>query len=144
LHLDVNPHNILMTTEGSCKLVKFGTSKFISEAITSTSARVTPMYMAPEAAAGEFSPASDVYSLGITLLHMLMGRPPWDHVPGGDNVFLARLTQDATLCPNIPDWIDPKLRALLEMCTSRNPAHRPTTDEVIRDLAASLKTALKI
>jgi serine/threonine protein kinase len=130
LHLDVKPQNVLMSTDG-CKLIDFGTSKFFFEADKSISVRGTPRYMAPEAAMGEFSPASDIFSLGITLLHMLMGRPPWDHVPGDDNVFMMRLARDPTLRPEIPEWIDRPLRSLLQLCTSRNPASRPTAKELL-------------
>jgi serine/threonine protein kinase len=86
LHLDVSPRKVLMTTEGSCKLVDFGTSTFFSEADASIGG--SAHYMTPETVLGEFSPASDIYSLGITVLHMLMGRPPWDHMAAHGNAFL--------------------------------------------------------
>jgi serine/threonine protein kinase len=89
--------------------------------------------MAPEAAVGEFSPASDVYSVGITVLQMLMGRLPWE-IGGDDNSFLMRLAREESLKPTVPDWIDSDLRELLIRCTARDPAQRPTAGELLESL----------
>eukprot|EP00658_Telonema_sp_P-2_P027951 TRINITY_DN21508_c0_g1_i5.p1 TRINITY_DN21508_c0_g1~~TRINITY_DN21508_c0_g1_i5.p1 ORF type:complete len:283 (+),score=42.81 TRINITY_DN21508_c0_g1_i5:187-1035(+) len=133
LHCDVKPENVLMTPDGSCKLIDFGTSKFFLGLNSSMTIRGTPRYMACEAAVGEFSPASDVYSVGITVLQMLMGRLPWE-IGGDDNSFLMRLAREETLKPTIPDWIDSDLRDLLVRCTSRDPAQRPTAGELLESL----------
>ena len=64
--------------------------------------RGTPRYMAPEAALGDWTPATDVYSLGITVIELATGQHPWRHVGGSDTTFLMRLAMDKTMRPRIP------------------------------------------
>eukprot|EP00658_Telonema_sp_P-2_P034443 TRINITY_DN25152_c0_g1_i2.p1 TRINITY_DN25152_c0_g1~~TRINITY_DN25152_c0_g1_i2.p1 ORF type:complete len:571 (+),score=87.36 TRINITY_DN25152_c0_g1_i2:132-1715(+) len=143
LHLDIKPDNVLMTGGGSsggssCKLIDFGTSKFFVEAESSTTVRGTPRYMAPEAAMGEVSPASDVYSVGITILHMLLGHSPWSHILGDDNAFIMRLMRGSSemvlQMPAVGEC-DPEMISLIEACTAKNPQHRPSAKEVRNRLA---------
>ena len=141
LHLDIKPENVLMTGDGSCKLIDFGTSKFFVEAQASTTVRGTPRYMAPEAAVGEAGPASDIYSVGITMLHMLLGHSPWTHIKGDDNAFIMRLIrQGDDMAPQMPTTCDPGIIALIHECISKNPADRPTAAQLRQRLSEFLIT----
>ncbi len=82
LHRDLKPSNILVDTRGNPRLTDFGLAKQVKDgSLTRTGAVVgTPAYMSPELASGgraEIGPASDVYSLGAILYHMLCGQPPF-------------------------------------------------------------------
>lgn len=85
VHCDIKPHNVLLAMDGQCKLSDFGSA--IRRAATDgeiedvIELRGTPGYMAPEVAKGGLpTPKSDIFSLGITILELLLGKLPWAYV----------------------------------------------------------------
>src|SRR5262249_9788389 len=82
VHRDLNPPNVLRTSDGAPKVTDFGLAKRLDmEGQTQSGAVMgTPSYMAPEQAAGDsrkIGPAADVYALGAILYECLTGRPPF-------------------------------------------------------------------
>ncbi len=138
VHCDVKPHNMLVSKDGRLKVTDFGIARALATiAITERTNLVwgSPLYFAPEQAAGEPpSPASDVYSLGVVMYELLSGTLPFIAATADE---LARLHISARPIPireYIPD-IPSALEEIVMKVLSKEPAARyRTADQLGRVL----------
>lgn len=81
IHRDIKPANIMRRhPDGKLVLIDFGVAKLIAGTVLLHTGTVvgSPEYIAPEQLRGKARPASDLYSLGVTCLHLLTGVSPFD------------------------------------------------------------------
>ncbi|MET1058097.1 MAG: serine/threonine-protein kinase [Nocardioides sp.] len=128
VHRDVKPSNMLVTRDGFLKLGDFGIARAKSDVTLTQAGMVTgsPSYLAPEVAAGQgASAASDVWSLGATLYHVVAGQPPYD---ASENLMgtLYRIVHEEPPRTERAGWLAPLLRATMH----RDPQARWTADQV--------------
>jgi hypothetical protein len=142
-HRDIKPDNILLA-ESHAVVTDFGVAKALSAAAGSVSMTATglaigtPMYMAPEQAAGD--PAADhrvdVYALAAVAYEMLAGRPPF----GGSTpqaILAAQLTGTPVPLVQVRPDVPPALAALVERGMARAPEDRfQQADELLGPLTA--------
>lgn len=130
LHRDIKPSNVLVTSYHEPALTDFGIAGHMSEVEGDNDVRISYPWSPPELLDGRSngSVASDVYSLGATIWHLLVGRSPFS-IPAGDNstrAISARIlhaTPPATQRPDVP----PALDRLLQQCLAKRPDHRPSS-----------------
>lgn len=124
IHRDLKPSNIIVTAEGTPKLLDFGISKILSEESdgtigTATSlGMMTPAYASPEQIRGErVNTATDIYSLGVILCEILTGQKPY-RIGSNSHPDLVR-----AICESEPVKPSSLLTAHLK--------HRPQTNDFV-------------
>jgi eukaryotic-like serine/threonine-protein kinase len=98
----------------------------------------TPGYMSPEQARGEAADRrSDIYSAGVILYHMLVGRPPFE----GESAYFVAMKHisDEPLRPSQITAVDPRLEAVCLRAMSKAPADRFSS---AREMRAALRAAI--
>jgi serine/threonine-protein kinase len=127
IHRDIKPQNVLIDAKGEVKLMDFGIARMAEtpEGVTQAGLIVgTPHYMSPEQVQGkQLDARSDVYSMGVLIYEMLVGRRPFES-SSLTGVLTAHITEKpkapAELRPDVPREIN----AIVLRCLEKNPAAR--------------------
>jgi serine/threonine-protein kinase len=158
IHRDLKPDNLFLTRTAAeqqeiCKVLDFGIAKIRTEHrvdVLETQAGTvfgTPRYMSPEQAQGKpLDARSDLYSLGVLLYQMLVGRPPFNDEEAV--VVMARHIKSLPVPPAIaaPEAeIGEALSDLLMRTLAKDPADRPpSAHQLIEDLDRALEQRQKV
>ncbi|WP_159046099.1 serine/threonine-protein kinase [Streptomyces sp. WM6372] len=137
VHRDIKPANVLLGPERPF-LIDFGIARAVRDARhTQTGAVIgTPGFLAPEQAIGAVaqSPA-DVFSLAAVLVHAATGRSPF--LTGGEELSLPALLYRIVHDEPVLDGVPQPLLALVRECLAKDPAARPTAEDVRARLGAA-------
>ena len=138
IYRDLKPANLMIDgNTGRVMLIDFGIARWVSQQEKGVTAVGTMGYAPPELFSGRVQPASDVYSLGATMFHLLTGSDPQDN---------PLLIFDFTKNPR-PRQIAPSISTEMELILMRSVEYRPedrfrTAGEMRNELAIHLEKLL--
>ncbi|MFC9793858.1 MFS transporter [Streptomyces sp. NPDC127584] len=138
IHRDLKPSNVLVTVDGP-RVIDFGIARAMDSLAgdslhTRTGMLIgSPGFMSPEQVRGlELTPASDVFCLGALLVYAATGRLLFGATETGLNAHLFRIAEEEPDLTGVPD----ELVELVRACLEKDPAKRPTPQEVADRTAA--------
>ncbi|MCA9200701.1 MAG: serine/threonine protein kinase, partial [Planctomycetales bacterium] len=136
LHRDLKPANIMIDGQGQARITDFGLATVSSDGESVIGMSGTPAYMAPEQLLrGETSVQSDVYSLGLILFEMFVGKPAHK----ADTLAELRKTHEQSSGSpqrsDFDDEIDPVVARAITRCLDSDILNRPSS---ANEIAASL------
>ena len=135
IYRDLKPANLMIDgNTGRVMLIDFGIARWVSQQEKGVTAVGTMGYAPPELFSGRVQPASDVYSLGATMFHLLTGADPQDN---------PLLIFDFSKNPR-PRQITPSLSSEMELILMRTVEYKPedryrTAGELRNELASHLE-----
>ena len=136
IHRDIKPQNVLVSLDGTVKLVDFGIAKVISQKTRTMGGKDivgSVHYISPEQARGTVVDSrTDIYSFGVVLYEMFTGRVPFE---GGEAVAIAM--KHVSSEPLEPKQVNPEIsdgiNDIILKCMQKDPAKRYQTASELRE-----------
>lgn len=127
VHRDLKGDNILLVGDDEPRIIDFGLARDTDEEASITRAGIvlgTPAYMAPEqATGGALGPACDIYSAGIILYEMLVGRLPFQ-ADSPIELLRSQITRIPPIASSLNPVLSPGLDRLLQKALEKEPKAR--------------------
>ncbi|KAJ6164224.1 Cytokinesis protein sepH [Penicillium chermesinum] len=128
IHRDIKGANILTTKEGLVKLADFGVASRTT-GLSESSVVGTPYWMAPEVIElSGATTASDIWSLGCTVIELLEGKPPYHSLAPMPALF--RIVNDDH--PPLPQGASPAVKDFLMQCFQKDPNLRVSARKLLK------------
>ncbi|KAJ5234017.1 uncharacterized protein N7469_005783 [Penicillium citrinum] len=130
VHRDLKPENLLIDSQKNVKIADFGLSNIMTDGNFLKTSCGSPNYAAPEVISGKLyaGPEVDVWSCGVILYVLLVGRLPFD-----DDYIPALFKKIAAGNFHVPSYISPGAARLIRSMLQVHPVHRITIEEIRRD-----------
>ncbi|KAK1730963.1 kinase-like domain-containing protein [Colletotrichum acutatum] len=130
VHRDLKPENLLLDDNLNVKIADFGLSNIMTDGNFLKTSCGSPNYAAPEVIGGKLyaGPEVDVWSCGVILYVLLVGRLPFDdeHIPS----LFAKIARGTY---SIPQWMNSGAAGLIKKMLVVNPVQRATIDDIRQD-----------
>ncbi|KAM3961519.1 serine/threonine-protein kinase PAK mbt [Aphomia sociella] len=132
IHRDIKSDSILMTADGRVKLSDFGFCAQVSQELPKRKSLVgTPYWMSPEVISRlPYGPEVDVWSLGIMVVEMVDGEPPFFNEPPLQA--MRRIRDMPPPRPRLASRCPPDLLAFVESALVRDPAQRQSAARLLQ------------
>jgi len=132
IHRDIKSDNLLMGTDGGVKLADFGYAAQLTQKQQKRTTVVgTPYWMAPELIRGhDYATKVDIWSLGIMLMEMVEGEPPYMEFPPLRALFLIS-TKGIPALKEPHKWSS-DLTDFFAKCLEKDPDKRPSADQLLK------------
>ena len=131
VHRDIKPSNLLINHSGAVKVSDFGIVREMEDASMANTFVGTLSYMSPERIAGNsYAYPSDIWSFGLTILTVALGRYPYS-TDGGYWGLLHSLRDEPS--PHLPDdgSFSRNFQDFVDSCLRKDPAERPSTQTLL-------------
>jgi len=131
IHRDIKSDNILIAGDGAVKIADFGYAAQLTKGRAKRNTIVgTPYWMAPELIRGaEYDCKVDIWSLGIMLMEMAEGEPPYMDYPPLRALFLIS-TKGIPGLQTASEW-SPEMNDFLKQCLTQEPEDRPGANQLL-------------
>ncbi|UQW80639.1 Stk1 family PASTA domain-containing Ser/Thr kinase [Staphylococcus edaphicus] len=141
VHRDIKPQNILVDKHQTLKILDFGIAKALSETTMTQTNHVlgTVQYLSPEQARGESTDnGTDIYSIGVVLYEMLIGKPPFS----GETAVSIAIKHIQDPMPNITDERSEVPQALSNVVLKATEKDKTVRYQSVRDMQSDLDGVL--